>query len=150
MFAVRTFHRSSALPALSQVLDSMMRADAAASPAAETHSPRIEVRETDSAYELRAELPGVAREQIKVAVEARRVSITTHADATHSEAQPTEDTLSTSKLIYSDGLPTRYARTVTLPHPLNADAVAAKLEHGVLTLTLPKLASVQPRQVVIN
>ena len=150
MFSVHSYSRPSQLRTAAAVLDSIMNSHAVAAEAAttvptevQTHSPRIDVTESDDAYELRAELPGVLREHIKVAVEARRVTIKT-------EALNVDPSLSSGKIIYSEGIAKQYARTVTLPLPLNADQVAAKLENGVLTLTLPKLAAAQLKHVTVN
>ena len=150
MFAVHSYSRPSQLSTAAAVLDSIMNSHAAAASLPSdapsevpTHSPRIEVTERDDAYELRAELPGVLREQIKVAVEARRVTIKT-------EAVNIDASLSSGTLIYSEGIAKQFARTVTLPLPLNADQVVAKLENGVLTLTLPKLAAAQLKHVTVN
>ena len=43
-----------------------------------------------------------------------------------------------------------FVRTLTLPYPVNADKVEAKLEHGVLLVKLPKHESAKPRKIVVK
>lgn len=44
----------------------------------------------------------------------------------------------------------RFARSLELPARVEADKVTAELKHGVLTITLPKAAEVQPRQIAVK
>ncbi|MHB8901390.1 MAG: Hsp20/alpha crystallin family protein, partial [Thermoguttaceae bacterium] len=43
-----------------------------------------------------------------------------------------------------------FARVVTLPSPVDADKVGATLKHGVLTITLPKVAETRPRRIEVK
>jgi HSP20 family protein len=43
-----------------------------------------------------------------------------------------------------------FARTLSLPEPINADAVEARCEHGVLKLTLPKSESAKPKKIAVK
>jgi HSP20 family protein len=44
----------------------------------------------------------------------------------------------------------KFARTVTLPIPVDADKVVARFEHGVLSLTLPKSEAAKPRRIPVK
>jgi HSP20 family protein len=44
----------------------------------------------------------------------------------------------------------RFAKSFELPARVDADKVTATLKHGVLTLTLPRAAEVQPRQISVK
>lgn len=46
--------------------------------------------------------------------------------------------------------PTRFSRSFTLPYKVTADEINAKLENGVLTVTLPKAPESQPRQIAVK
>jgi HSP20 family protein len=131
------------------------QAPAAASSAAnatlETISPRVSVQERGDSYEVQAELPGIAREHIKVAVEGKRVSIhTTLEPVVENIAQNPDAAATTAKLIYTNRVSANYARSFTLPEAVNAEAVNASLENGVLTLRLPKLAAVPVHHITIQ
>jgi HSP20 family protein len=46
--------------------------------------------------------------------------------------------------------PTRFSRSFTLPYKVNGETIAATLENGVLTVTLPKAPESQPRQITVK
>ena len=110
-------------------------------PAAPTaRTPALDVSETDAGYTVVLEAPGVSREQLKVSVEGRRLSIETvdappagPTDAATATPQP-----DTSRVLHRErGVP-RYARSVELPAEIDEGASQARFENGVLTLTLAK------------
>ncbi|HEX2011770.1 MAG TPA: Hsp20/alpha crystallin family protein [Roseateles sp.] len=94
-------------------------------------SPALDVSETDKAYTLQLDLPGVSKEAVKIRIEGRKVSI----DAEQSrpaEAQEGE------RALYRERSVTRFSRSVALPKEVTQADSSAKLENGVLTLTLVK------------
>ena len=102
-------------------------------------TPALDVTESDNAYTLTLDLPGVSREQLKVSVEGRRVSIET-VDATRATIEPSADQpkIDAPRVLYRERSTARYARTVSLPAEVDQSASQAKFENGVLTLTLAK------------
>lgn len=116
-------------------------ADAAS---AEARVPPMDVLETDSAYSVVLDLPGVAKEQLKVAVEGRRVSVSTTVTAAPETSATKPDTAApdtaapTGRVLYRERSAPAYARTVVLPAEVDQAASQARFENGVLTLTLTK------------
>jgi HSP20 family protein len=53
-------------------------------------------------------------------------------------------------VVYRERTATRYARTLTLPAEVDQAGAGAKLEHGVLTLTLPKRGASRAAQISVN
>jgi len=106
-----------------------------------SRTPALDVSETDSHYIVALDVPGVSRDQLKVSVEGRRVSVETAAVA-KNEGVSAETTDATSKsaprVLYRERSTVRYARTVSLPAEVDQTASQAKFENGVLTLTLAK------------
>jgi HSP20 family protein len=103
----------------------------------DVRTPELDVVETDAAFRLVYDVPGVEREALKATVEGRRVVLETAppaaaAAANGDAAEPTERTL------YRERVAPRYARTVVLPAEVDAAGAQARLEHGVLTLTVAK------------
>ncbi len=106
--------------------------------AAGSRTPALDVRETDAEYIVAFDVPGVTREQLKVSVDGRRVSLET-VDAV--KAEPTEAANAepaAPRVLYRERSSTRYARTVSLPAEVDQTRSQAKFENGVLTLTLAK------------
>jgi HSP20 family protein len=117
------------------------REPAAHSP--QVSSPRIELVETDKTYLVHAELPGVAKEDIKVTVDQRLVSI-------EAEVKRETERKEGETVIHTERVVSKFARSFTLAAELDEAGTVAKLENGVLTLTLPKKEEKQPKQIAIQ
>ena len=152
----RSAHRSVS-PQFSRVIDRLFDESfapplrgVAASPQART--PALDVNETDTAYSVVFDVPGVTREQIKVSVEGRRVSIETVdlPKATPVEGAAVEVRKDAARSLYRERSSARYARTVSLPAEVDQTASQAKFENGVLTLTLAKKVASGATQLNIN
>ena len=144
----RSAHRS-ASPQFSRVIDrlfdeSLDNALRDTTASTQSRTPALDVSETDSAYSVVFDVPGVAREQLKVLVEGRRVSIET-VDLPKAEAPK-----DAARSLYRERSTARYARTVSLPAEVDQTASQAKFENGVLTLTLAKNVAAGATQLNIN
>ena len=103
-------------------------------------TPALDVSETDAGYTVVLEAPGVSRDQLKVSIEGRRVSIETvdapdAATGDTAAAKPQPDTI---RVLHRERGVARYARSVNLPAEVDESASQARFENGVLTLTLTK------------
>jgi HSP20 family protein len=106
-------------------------------------SPRVNVVETDKAFELQAELPGVKKEDVKISVENRRLTI-------EAEVKRNEEKKEGENLVYAERSLSKFSRSFALPKEVDDGAAQAKLENGVLTLTLPKKEPVKATQIAIQ
>ena len=115
--------------------------------AAPVRQPAIDVSESDAAYVVTLDVPGVTREDVKVSIDGRRVNIVAEArsaqapaatDAADAGAQAAEAPASTERLILRERAFASYARSFTLQSEIDQSASQAKLDNGVLTLTLTK------------
>ncbi|MBK1786297.1 Hsp20/alpha crystallin family protein [Prauserella cavernicola] len=103
-------------------------------------APAADVSETDDAYVVDVEVPGVARDDITVDVSERRLTISGEVTAKEREGRLRHRTRRTGQF--------RYA--VTLPRGVEQDSIAAELADGVLTVRVPKSASATPRRIEIS
>ena len=110
---------------------------------APSRSPALDVAETDLGYTVKLEMPGVAKDDIKVSVEGRKVSL-------QAQSANTDETKDGERLLYRERSATSYARSFTLPVEVDQAESGAKLEHGVLTLTLPKRHARSAAQITVN
>jgi HSP20 family protein len=92
---------------------------------------RIDVTEKDKDYEVRAEIPGAKKEDIRVKVEGNFVSIS-------AEVKKDKEEKSGGRVVLKETYYGSASRGFSLAHEIDAKAVVAKLENGVLKLTLPK------------
>ena len=137
----RTSHRAAA-PQFSRFIDRLFDESVERTAA---RTPALDVSETDAGYTVAFEVPGVTREQLKVSVEGRRLSIETievAAAAVEQDAAP--------RVLYRERSAARYARTVSLPAEVDQASSTAKFENGVLTLTLAKKVPTGATQISIN
>ena len=114
--------------------------------------PPLDVAETGAAYIATLDMPGIAREQLEVSVEGRRVVISTAAAGTKgADAQPADGAASDApRALHRERATPRYARSFMLPAELDAAAAQARLDHGVLTLTLPKRVATGAARVTVQ
>lgn len=106
-------------------------------------SPRMNVTETDKSFEVEAELPGVTKEDIKVAIDNRRVSIEAE-EKRESEQKEGEN------LVYAERSFRKFSRNFTLPVEVDDVGAQAKLENGILKLSLPKREPAQAKKLAIQ
>jgi HSP20 family protein len=116
-----------------------VRSDKTAAPA----PVRIDVAETDDAYTVRAEIPGVKKEDIHVAIEGNQVTIS-------AEVKREAETKDGERVLRSERYYGAVYRSFTLPTELNEDASEAKYENGVLALTLAKKPAVAGRKLTVQ
>lgn len=118
---------------------SITGADAAAGP----RSPALDVVESERGYTVNLEVPGVAKEDVKVSIDGRRVNV--QAQSARGDEQRDGE-----RIVYRERAVTSYARSFTLPVEVEQAEAGAKLEHGVLTLTLPKRGARNAATLTIN
>ena len=152
----RSAHRS-ASPQFSRVIDRLFDESfdhplRGATTSTTSRTPALDVSETDTAYNVVLDVPGVTREQLKVSVEGRRVSIETVdlPQASPVEGAAAEAPKDAARSLYRERSAARYARTVSLPAEVDQTASQAKFENGVLTLTLAKKVATGATQLNIN
>ena len=117
----------------------------ATSDTAPVRRPAIDVTESDAGYVVTLDVPGVTREDVKVSIDGRRVSIVAEArsaDASPEAAAATDAAAdaprSTDRVILRERAVASFARSFTLQSEIDQAASQAKLDNGVLTLTLVK------------
>lgn len=106
-------------------------------------SPALDVSETERAYTVKVDLPGVAKEDVKVAIDGRRVSI-------EAESTRTEEKKEGERVIYTERSTASYARSFTLPTEVDHVESGARLDNGVLTLTLPKRGTGKTTKLTVS
>ena len=113
---------------------------------AEKTSPvpvRIDVAETDNAYTVQAEVPGVKKDDIHVAIEGNQVTIS-------AEVKRESETKDGERVLRSERYYGGVYRSFTLPTELDETASEAKYDNGVLLLKLAKKPAVAGRKLTIQ
>lgn len=95
--------------------------------------PRIkmDVSETDQGYTVKAEIPGIKKEDVKVAIEGNQITIT--AETKHEAEEKKGETVVRRERYFG-----HQSRSFTLAHEIDDAKAVAKYRDGVLELSLPK------------
>ena len=107
-------------------------------------TPPIDVYETEDRYVLSAELPGLAREHIELALEDSRLTI---------RGQRVDRTTASGTIVHFHQVERghgAFVRTFEFGSKIASDAVSADLTDGVLTITLPKAAPPPARKIEVR
>jgi len=110
---------------------------------AEPGDIRLDVTENDKDYQVRAEIPGAKKEDMRVHVDGNFVSIS-------AEVRKDKEEKSGGRVLVRESYYGRVSRGFSLAHEIDDKAVAAKLEDGVLKLTLPKREGSGARTIPIQ
>lgn len=100
--------------------------------------PPVNVWETGDAVYVETEIPGVKSDQLDISVVGDQVSIKVE----RPEAEERETVYHRRERPVG-----AFSRVVRLPGPVDADAVEAELQNGVLTIKLPKSQEARPRKI---
>jgi HSP20 family protein len=105
---------------------------------APTFGSRFEVEESDDGYTLRADVPGIAKEDIDIEVSGDTLQV---SGERRFERKREDSTLWSYQRSYGS-----FSRSFHMPGG-NFDEVEARLDNGVLTIEVPKRAEVKPRKI---
>lgn len=141
MFLVPVNRRSSELNRLFD--DTLERFFNPAAQGTEALSPALDVTESAQNWSVKLDLPGVAKEDVKISIDGKQVSV-------EAEIRKDEQRKEGDRVIYRERTVSRYARSFSLPADVDQSESGAKLENGVLTLTLAKKRASQAAQLTVN
>ena len=104
--------------------------------------PPLDIAETEEAFVVTASLPGVTPEEVDISVQGSTLML-------RGETKAAADQPGTRWHVRERSVGA-FQRSVTLPTPVNASACDAQYEHGVLTLTLPKVDETRPKRIPVG
>lgn len=109
--------------------------------ASRTWSPPVDIQETDDAYRIQVELPGLSKEDVQITLENSVLRLSGERkfekDAKKENYHRIERTYGT------------FSRSFALPTQVRSDKVEAKFEDGVLSIVVPKAEQARPRRIAI-
>lgn len=104
---------------------------------------RLDVTENDTAYLVKADLPGVDKNDIEISVEGNQVTISAEVKR-HSEQKEGDKTLCSERYVG------KVYRSFSVPAEIDSAKADAHYEGGVLTLTLPKTGNGSGRRIMVS
>jgi len=106
-------------------------------------SPALDVAETEDGFSISIDLPGVAKQDVKIDIDGRRVNVS-------AQTQQGQAKVDGERVLYRERSAANFVRRFTLPQEVDQDASQAKLDNGVLRLTLAKKRAAAARQLAVN
>jgi len=103
-------------------------------------APPASVVEGGEGYTLEVEMPGVSKEGLDISVENNELTIIGRRSLPVVEGT----------LIHHESRPENFRRTFDLDPSIDANKVSAKIDQGLVRLTLPKAEHVKPRKIAVS
>jgi HSP20 family protein len=104
--------------------------------------PAFEVKETQDAFRIKADVPGVKEADLEINLTGNRLTIGGKREAEKEEKG--------DRYYLYDRTFGSFARTFTLPDGVDGEHIRADLKEGVLTIVLPKKPEVQAKKIGVN
>ena len=103
-------------------------------------APNVNIFETNEGYVLQAEMPGVSKDGLEITLEDTEITIT---------GRRSPETVS-GETLFRERDNADYRRVFELDPSIDSTKISAKIEQGILTVTLPKSEKVKPRKITVD
>jgi len=103
-------------------------------------APHVNIFETKDGYVLEAEMPGVNKDGLEVTLEDNELTLVGRRGHDAGQGEP----------LFRERQLADFRRVFELDPAIDTAKVSARIEQGVLTLTLPKSERVKPRKITVN
>ncbi|MDQ6809855.1 MAG: Hsp20/alpha crystallin family protein [Verrucomicrobiota bacterium] len=103
-------------------------------------APPATVLENENGYRLQVEMPGVSKENLEISIESNELTIIGR------RAVPSIP----GTMIHRESRAENFRRTFELDPSIDSGKIGAKVQQGVVTLTLPKAEQVKPRKIAVS
>ena len=103
-------------------------------------APPASVTDTADGYMLEIEMPGVKKDGLDISVENHELTIVGRRSVRAVEGT----------VIHRESRPENFRRTFELDPSIDANRISAKIDQGLMTLTLPKAEHVKPRKITVS
>ena len=103
-------------------------------------TPLVDVESNEEGYTIRAEMPGVDKSGLEITVDNGELTIVGHRRTSELTGEP----------VYREIRNNDFRRVYELDPAIDTAKISARIEQGILTLTLPKTESVRPRKITVD
>jgi len=107
---------------------------------AEYVAPDVDIFEKADGYVLEAEMPGVNKSGLEITLQGTEITIVGHRSREPVPGHP----------LFRESRPADYRRVFELDPAIDTSKIAARMDQGVLILTLPKSEEVKPRKIKVD
>lgn len=103
-------------------------------------TPDVNIYEAKDGYVLEAEMPGVSKDGLEITLEGHEITIT---------GRPTDEVVA-GEALFRERHHADYRRVFELDPAIDTTRIAARMNQGVLHLSLPKSEAVKPRKIAVS
>jgi HSP20 family protein len=103
-------------------------------------TPLVDVESTEDGYIVRAEMPGVDKSGLEITVDNGELTLVGHRHPAEAPGEP----------VYREIRNYDFRRVYELDPAIDTAKISARIEQGILTVTLPKAESVKPRKITVE
>ena len=103
-------------------------------------TPEVNIFETKDGYVLEAEMPGVKKAGLEITLENNEITIVGRRQVEPLAGDP----------VFRESHDANYRRVFELDPAIDTSKISARMDEGVLTLTLPKSERVKPRRITVD
>ena len=103
-------------------------------------TPLVDVESNQEGYIIRAEMPGVDKSGLEITVDNGELTIVGHRRTSELTGEP----------VYREIRHNDFRRVYELDPAIDTAKISARIDQGILTLTLPKAESVRPRKITVD
>jgi len=103
-------------------------------------SPEVNIFETKDGYVLEAEMPGVNKDGLEITLDGNDMTIVGRRQTERINGE----------VLFRESRDAEYRRVFALDPAIDTGKISAKIDQGVLTLTLPKSERVKPRKIAVS
>lgn len=103
-------------------------------------TPEVNIYEAKDGYLLEAEMPGVSKDGLEITLEGHEITITARR----------RDEVIPGETLFRERQAADYRRVFELDPAIDTGRIAARMNQGVLILSLPKSEAVKPRKIVVS
>lgn len=105
--------------------------------------PSVDIEEQDDRYTVQVELPGVAKDDVKIVLQDN--ILTVRGEKKPQQKQSKSGTYQRVERLYGS-----FQRSFTLPIPVRGDAIEASFKDGILTISVPKAEEARTKQIEVK
>jgi HSP20 family protein len=104
--------------------------------------PTVDISENENNYEVKAEIPGMKKEEIKLSVEDHVLTL--------SGEKKKENESDKKNYHFVERSYGRFERSFKLPHEVKAEEIKAKYKNGILSVEIPKTETAKPKEIAVS
>jgi len=132
-------NRNNGFPTFNSIFNEILNDDFFTPRSISEKLPAVNIKQTETDFSLELAIPGLAKEDIKIAIDKDLLSISSEKESKVEEKEE-DGTYTRREFSYQS-----FKRSFTLPESVESDKIEAKFEHGILILNLRKREDALPK-----